>query len=84
MNAPELSKVLSQLGTTEKQGAEFVFKYKTSNKSLTEHAGKIVFPNFQSNLDISFFYGDASIPTGPDQSGISDLLGVQDGIRDHA
>ena len=80
MNTPELSKVLSQLGTTEKQGSEFVFKYKTSNKSLTEDSGKIVFPNFQSNMEIAFFYGDASIPTGSDQSGINNLLGVQDGI----
>ena len=75
MNTPELSKVLSQLGTTEKQGSEFVFKYKTSNKSL---AG--VLPDFQSSLDIAFFYGDASIPTGPDQSDINNFLGVQDGI----
>ena len=80
MNTPELSKILSQLGTTEKQGSEFVFKCRTSDTYFTEDADKIVFPNFQSNMEIAFFYGDASIPTGPDQPDMFNLLGVQDGI----
>ena len=31
-------------------------------------------------MEIAFFYGDTSIPTGPDQPDMFNLLGVQDGI----